>query len=107
VNLRTCELEDEVVIGPFHHREVEVRPRLGGELIGCSLYEVPAGARLWPYHWHLNNEEWAIVVSGTPTLRTPDGEQVLREGDVVTFAVDAAGSGATRAKRSHPGAPYR
>ena len=25
---------------------------LGGELLGASLYELPAGQATWPYHWH-------------------------------------------------------
>jgi uncharacterized cupin superfamily protein len=61
------------------------RPALGGQQIGCTVYELPPGERLWPYHGHWNNEEWAIVVSGTPTLRTPEGERELRVGDVVGF----------------------
>ena len=63
-------------------RDAWVGARLGAELIGGSLYELEPGDRLWPYHAHHANEEWLIVVAGTPTLRTPDGEQELREGDV-------------------------
>src|SRR5262249_45733187 len=37
------------------------------------------------YHFHVGNEEWALVVSGTPTLRSPQGERELRAGDVVGF----------------------
>ena len=59
--------------------------RLGAQLLGGSLYELEPGDRLWPYHLHHANEEWLIVVRGTPTLRTPDGEQQLVEGDVVVF----------------------
>lgn len=62
-----------------------MRPRLGAELIGCSLYELPAGVRPWPYHYHWSNEEWLVVVSGTPTLRTPDGVRELAPGKVVGF----------------------
>ena len=62
-----------------------VGARLGAELIGGSLYELAPGDRLWPYHTHHANEEWLIVVTGTPTLRTSDGEQELREGDVACF----------------------
>ena len=29
--------------------------------------------------------EWVIVLRGEPTLRTPEGEHVLKEGDVVAF----------------------
>jgi uncharacterized cupin superfamily protein len=58
---------------------------IGSELIGGSVYELEPGSRLWPYHAHHANEEWLIVVRGEPTLRTPDGEQSLKEGDVVCF----------------------
>jgi uncharacterized cupin superfamily protein len=37
-------------------------------------------------------EEWLYVVSGSPTLRTPDGERTLRPGDIVCFAPDATGA---------------
>ncbi len=49
------------------------------------MYELESGSRLWPYHTHHANEEWLIVVRGRPTLRTPEGEQPLQEGDVVCF----------------------
>jgi uncharacterized cupin superfamily protein len=66
-------------------KETFVGHRIGGELIGASMSEVEPGNKLWPYHTHHANEEWVIVLRGEPTLRTPEGEQVLREGDVVCF----------------------
>ena len=49
------------------------------------MSEVEPGDKLWPYHTHYLNEEWVIVLRGEPTLRTPEGEQVLKEGDVACF----------------------
>lgn len=69
----------------FAFAEVSASDRTGSELIGASLYEFEPGNQLWPYHFHVGNEEWAIVVSGTPTLRTPEDERELRAGDVVGF----------------------
>lgn len=69
----------------WRSRDAWVGRRIGAELIGGSLYELEAGDRLWPYHTHHANEEWLLVVQGEPTLRTAEGEQVLREGDVVCF----------------------
>jgi uncharacterized cupin superfamily protein len=69
----------------WRSKDAWVGRRIGGELIGGALYELEAGDRLWPYHTHHANEEWLVVVQGGPTLRTPDGEQTLREGDVVCF----------------------
>jgi uncharacterized cupin superfamily protein len=65
---------------------------LGAELLGCGVYDLPPGEQLWPYHFHLGREEWAVVVVGTPTVRAPDGERALRPGDLVAFAADATGA---------------
>ena len=59
--------------------------RLGAQLLGGSLYELPPGEKTWPYHYELGCEEWLIVVSGRPTLRSPDGEHELEAGDVAVF----------------------
>jgi uncharacterized cupin superfamily protein len=64
---------------------VLVGQRIGGELIGATLSEIGPGSKLWPYHTHYLNEEWVIVLHGEPTLRAPEGEHVLKEGDVVCF----------------------
>ena len=82
--------------GDFEWDRIEDRPgwrskdawvgaHIGAELIGGSMYELEPGNRLWPYHTHHANEEWMIVLRGEPTLRTHEGEQTLREGDVVAF----------------------
>jgi uncharacterized cupin superfamily protein len=84
-NLHGEEWNDEVEHGDFAFKDGYVGPRIGAELIGGSLYEVAAGKKLWPYHTHHGNEEWAIVVRGRPTLRTPEGERELVEGDVAAF----------------------
>jgi uncharacterized cupin superfamily protein len=60
-------------------------PLLGATKWGGTVYLVEPGNTMWPYHWHLGEEEWLLVVSGTPTLRTPDGERVLRPWDVAVF----------------------
>ena len=59
--------------------------RVGGELMGATLYDLPAGERTPPYHYHRGIEEWLLVVAGSPMLRTPEGERQLREGDVACF----------------------
>jgi uncharacterized cupin superfamily protein len=66
-------------------KEAFVGHHIGGELIGASMSEIEPGSKHWPYHTHHSNEEWAIVLRGEPTLRTPEGEQALKEGDVVCF----------------------
>jgi uncharacterized cupin superfamily protein len=104
LNLRDVELPPTGDRRGFEHSSTSVREALGGELIGCTLYEVEPGKQLWPYHYHWNNEEWLIVVSGTPTLRTAEGERELRAGDVVGFVEGEAGAH-TLLNRSN--APFR
>ena len=57
---------------------------LGATLWGGTLYELAPG-QASPYHWQFGEEEFCIVVAGTPTLRTPEGERVLRVWDVAWF----------------------
>jgi uncharacterized cupin superfamily protein len=92
VNLRDADVPLQVDKPGFRHGDTSIRQSLGGELIGASLYEFDPGEQLWPYHWHRNDEEWLIVVAGTPTLRTPEGERELRSGDVVGFPFGEAGA---------------
>lgn len=56
-----------------------------GEQMGGTVYDLPAGERTFPYHYHRGVEEWLLVVSGNPTLRTPEGERTLEPGDVAVF----------------------
>src|SRR5262249_12150556 len=56
------------------------------------LYQLAEGERTYPYHFHHGVEEWLLVVAGSPTLRTPDGERTLSPGDMVAFAVGPGGA---------------
>ena len=76
----------------YRHKVVAFGKQLGAELIGGSLYEVPPGEKTWPYHYEQGCEEWLLVLSGRPTLRSPDGEQLLEPGDVVVFREGPAGA---------------
>ncbi len=69
----------------WRSKDAWVGAHIDAELIGGSMYELEPGDKLWPFHTHHANEEWVIVLRGEPTLRALDGEQTLREGDVVAF----------------------
>lgn len=85
-NLFADDWDDEPPRPPgFECRRMRIGRRLGGELIGASVWEVPPGKRQGPYHLHHGNEEWLIVLEGNPTLRTPEGERELEPGDAVAF----------------------
>ncbi len=63
-----------------------------GDKIGATLYEVPPEKTGGYYHFHHGAEELLVVLRGRPTLRTPEGERVLDEGDVVHFPVGPEGA---------------
>jgi uncharacterized cupin superfamily protein len=74
----------------------------GARLTGASVYELPAGEALWPYHYELQREEWLVVVAGEAVVRTPEGEWRARAGDVVCFPLGAAGAHALRNETNAP-----
>jgi uncharacterized cupin superfamily protein len=76
----------------FRARSAQLGPMLGADRLGMTVYEIPTGEAVCPYHFHWGDEEWLIVVAGTPTLRTPEGETELEPGDVVCFPVGPAGA---------------
>ena len=69
----------------YRHRVAAVGRRLGGKLLGGSVYDLPPGEKTWPYHYEVGCEEWLIVLSGRPTLRTSDGDRELEPGDLAVF----------------------
>ena len=72
-------------------RRKQFADAIDAEDIGCSLYELPAGKRSWPYHYHTANEEAIYVLAGEGTLRAPDGEHDIVAGDYVTLPADGSG----------------
>jgi len=105
-NLLTLTLED-VRTGepPGHAFSATSLSRLFGAVAtGLGVYELEPGNASWPYHFEVTEEEWLIVIEGELTLRTPDGESVLRAGDVACFPAGSAGG---HAVRNHSGAPVR
>jgi uncharacterized cupin superfamily protein len=93
------ELEVEVLEDtPPGHRFAGDRltERVGATATGMGVYELEPGQSSWPYHFEVNEEEWLIVIAGEVTLRTPEGERVLRAGDVACFPAGAGGAHAVR-----------
>jgi uncharacterized cupin superfamily protein len=65
---------------------------IGASTIGGTIYDLPAGQAICPYHYEYGDEEWLIVLTGNPTVRTPDGEETLDPGDVVCFPAGPEGA---------------
>jgi uncharacterized cupin superfamily protein len=67
-------------------------PKIGAAKLGATVYELPPGAKSFPYHYEYPEEEWLICLAGSPTLRTPEGERRLEPGEVVCFPTGPSGA---------------
>ena len=88
---------------------------LGVEAWGMNVLEVDAGCDLYPEHDHVKDgqQEVYVVLRGSATLRTPDGEQRLSVGDMALVApavtrklVPGADGVTLLAIGATPGQPY-
>ena len=105
-NLLTVALEDMSTEEPRGHdfAATSLTEPFGAVATGMGIYEIAPGNASWPYHFEANEEEWLIVLAGELTLRTPEGETVMRAGDVACFPAGAAGA---HSVRNHTDAPVR
>jgi uncharacterized cupin superfamily protein len=62
-----------------------------GPDLGATVYELGPGSSV-VYHFHHGSEELLIVLRGRPTLRDPEGERQLEEGEVVHFPTGPDGA---------------
>jgi uncharacterized cupin superfamily protein len=69
---------------------------LGASRLGTSVYELPPGQQICPYHYEYGEEEWLLVLAGEPTVRHPGGSEVLEPWDVVCFPSGPEGAHSVR-----------
>jgi len=69
--------------------------------LGASLYELGPG-NFNVLHFHHGSEELLIVLRGRPTLRTPEGERVLADGEVLHFPIGPEGARGLRNDTDEP-----
>lgn len=94
MNIDDVPLDDDGSAKPAGFRSGRARlgPALGCERLGVSLWVLPPGEALCPYHAHLVEEEVALVVAGRPSLREAAGWRELAPGDIVGFPRGADGA---------------
>ena len=63
----------------------------GGKDLVIKQFEIPPGETLCHYHYEYE-EEWLLVLAGTATVRTPDGEQPAPRGALMCFPAGPAGA---------------
>ena len=67
-------------------------PGLGAKLTGMSVYEVPPGQAVCPYHYEYSEEEWLLVLDGRVEVRRPEGTEVLGPHETAFFTTGADGA---------------
>lgn len=50
------------------------------------------GQYSFPYHYHRNAEELMMIISGSMTLRSPEGLQIVGKGDIVFIEMGETGA---------------
>jgi uncharacterized cupin superfamily protein len=76
---------------PYAIGQSRFGPQIGARRMGATLYELPPGQSLCPYHYE-SEEEWLLVLQGRLTLRHPEGEDELGPGDLTAFPAGPAGA---------------
>lgn len=102
-NVKTAEYKDENlnrILDPQtqHNRTFEYKyavvssPQATEGKLLVTFYTLMPGKTNYPYHYHSGIEEVFYIISGTGTLKTPDGDKTVTEGDVIVLPANANGA---------------
>jgi uncharacterized cupin superfamily protein len=86
-----CRYSDDDPEG-FRGGSFRVRPVVDARETGVSIYELPPGQAVCPYHYELSEEEWVLALAGRPSVRTPDGVEQLEPFDLAFFPKGEGGA---------------
>ena len=76
----------------FRSGYARLGPDLGAKATGTTVYDLPPGQALCPYHYEYGEEEWVLVLDGRPIVRMSEGTERLEPFDVVFFPTGPAGA---------------
>ena len=76
----------------FRKARLRLGPDLGAADTGATLYELPPGQSVCPYHYEYGEEEWVLVMEGRPTIRTPEGNEGAEPLDMYFFPTGPSGA---------------
>lgn len=57
-----------------------------------NFVSLDKGKFSYPYHFHRNTEELFVIISGSAILRTPNGFQEVKQGDVIFIEMGYSGA---------------
>ena len=79
-----------------NYRLFTASPRLSSVAHSKNLFfdlrQLNSGQYSFPYHFHRNVEELITVISGSMTLRSPRGLEIVEAGDIVFFEMGESGA---------------
>jgi|SRR5215207_3374478 len=77
-------------------------PLLGARRTGASVYELPPGEAVCPYHYEHGEEEWLLVLEGRASVRTPAGTEQLEPMELAFFPAGREGAHQIRNESATP-----
>jgi uncharacterized cupin superfamily protein len=86
----------------YRYRAARLGSKLGGARLGMSVYDLPPGEAIGPYHFEWTDEEWLIALEGQATVRTSEGERVVDPGEVICFPTGPEGAHQVRNASDEP-----
>jgi uncharacterized cupin superfamily protein len=76
----------------FRSGMLRIGPDLDASQLGATVYELPPGQAVCPYHYEYAEEEWLVVLEGRPTVRHREGAEQLQPWDAVCFPTGPDGA---------------
>jgi uncharacterized cupin superfamily protein len=103
VNLSKPDIEyDDTDPEGFRSGMFRFGPQLGATDTGATLYEIPPGQALCPYHYEYGEEEWVLALTGRPSVRTPEGSEQLEPLEMAFFPKGPEGAHQIRNDTDEP-----
>jgi uncharacterized cupin superfamily protein len=69
-----------------------VKKGLNPQNLNFDLRQLNPGQYCAAYHFHRHAEELFMIISGSATLRTPDGLEIVNSGDLIFFEAGEKGA---------------
>ena len=60
--------------------------------LAFDLRRLEPGKYSFPYHFHRNAEELMIIISGSMTIRTPEGLEIAEQGHIIFCEIGETGA---------------
>lgn len=86
----------------FRTGQARFGAELGARRTSATVYELPPGQAVCPYHYEYGEEEWLLVLAGRPSVRTPEGTRELAPHELMFFPTSAAGAHQVRNDSDEP-----